>query len=130
MEITAEHAKAVGQGAGVGMKERFFLYGIALDATDIAPRHIEFAGPVESDLTNPRPSVRDGTAMATGKTADALIVELLVKLAFPNVFVKHITQGCHNDIIASEKHLEFKEAQEGEPTGKLVDTPENKGKES
>jgi hypothetical protein len=67
--------------------------------------------------------------MATGKTADALIVELLVKLAFPNVFVKHITQGCHNDIIASEKHLEFKEAQqEGEPTGKLVDTPENKPK--
>jgi len=112
------------------MKEGFFLYGIALDATDIAPRHIEFAGPVESDLTNPRPSVRDGTAMATGKTADALIVELLVKLALPNVFVKHITQGCHNDIIASEKRLEFKKAQEGEPTGKLVDTPENKRKES
>src|SRR5215510_12530975 len=114
MEIKDEHAKAVGQGAGVGMKERFFLYGIALDATDIAPRHIEFAVPVESDLTNPRPSVRDGTAVATGKTADALIVELLVKLAFPNVFVKHITQGCHNDIIASEKHLGIQGSPGGE----------------
>ncbi len=76
MEITAEHAKAVGQGTGVGMKERFFLYGITLDATDVAPRHIQLAAPVEADLTNPRPSIRDGTAMATGKTADALVVEV------------------------------------------------------
>ena len=101
MEITAEHAKAVGQGTGVGMKERFFLYGIALDATDIAPRHIEFAGPVESDLTNPRPSVRDGTAMATGKTADALIVELLVKLAFAYMHVDDIAQGGHEKTLYS-----------------------------
>jgi hypothetical protein len=111
VEITAEHAKAVGQGTGVGMKERFFLYGITLDATDIPPRHIQLATPVEADLTNPRPSVRDGTAMTTSKTADALIVEFFVKLALSNVFVNDITQGGHFVIIASENHLEFKESQ-------------------
>jgi acyl-coenzyme A thioesterase PaaI-like protein len=78
------------------MKERFFFYGITLDATDIAPRHIQLAAPVKADLTNPRPSVRDGTAMATCKTADALIVKLLIKLSLSNVFVNDITQDGHN----------------------------------
>src|SRR5207244_12107615 len=79
----------------MGMEEWFFLYGVALNAPHVTPRNIELASAIESNLANPGPAVRDRAAMAARETADSLIVELLVKLAFANIVIKSVLQSSH-----------------------------------
>jgi hypothetical protein len=79
----------------MGMEEGFFLYRVALDATEVAPRHIESSTPVVANLANPGLAVRNLATVSTGKTADPVPVELFVQLALANVFINDFMQRTH-----------------------------------
>src|SRR6516165_1085146 len=95
MQIAPQHPEAVSQGTGVGVKERFFLDGVALHAGSVAPRYVELPAPVEADFAHPDLAVRNRTAMTAGKTPHKASVELFVKLTFANALVEHFFQGRH-----------------------------------
>src|SRR5262245_49736186 len=84
----------------MGMKEWFFLYGVALHAPHVTPRNIELASSIESNLANSGSAFRDRAAMAARETADSPIVEFLVKLAFANVVTKNVSHGGHRALVS------------------------------
>ena len=95
MQIAAQHAEAVGQRAGIGMKERLLLDGIALHSADVSPGHIELAAAVVANFADARLALRDGTAVPASETADAVAVEFLVKFALANMLVDNIAKSGH-----------------------------------
>ena len=93
MQVAAEHSEAVSQRAGISVKERLLLDGIALDATDIAPGHIQRAALVVTDFANAGLAFWNRAAMSTGEAAHAIAVEPFVQLALADVFVDDIAEG-------------------------------------
>ncbi len=95
MQITAEHPEAVSQCPWMSMEEGFFLYRVALDAADIAPRHTEGSAPVVANLANPGLAVWDLATVPAGKTPHPVAVELFVQFALANVFMNDFAQCTH-----------------------------------
>ena len=54
------------------MEEGFFLYRVALDAADIAPRHIKSSASVVANLANPGLAIWDLATVPAGKTRTQL----------------------------------------------------------
>jgi hypothetical protein len=75
------------------MEERLLLNGIALHSADISPRHVELSALVEADFTDANLSLWNGTAMPTGKAADAVTLNRLVKFAFSDVLIEYFAEG-------------------------------------
>ena len=97
MKVTSEHAEAIGQSAGVGVEKGLLLDRIALHSGRVSPRNKEFATAIETDFADSWLSLRNGTAMAAGETADALVAEVFdeARIGFSDSPVKDITQGLH-----------------------------------
>jgi len=95
VQITAEHAEAVSQCPWMSMEEGFFLDGVALNAADIAPGHIECPAPVVANLANAGLPVRDLATVSAGKTPHPVAVELFVEFALSNVFMNDFAQRIH-----------------------------------
>ncbi len=93
MQVAAEHSEAISQRAGISVKERLLLDGIALDATHISPGHIQRAALVVADFANAGLALWNRAAMSAGEAAHAIAVELFVQLAFADVFVNNVTEG-------------------------------------
>jgi len=79
----------------MSMEEGFFLYRVALDASDIAPRYIEGSTPVVANLANPGLAVWDLATVPAGKTPHPVAVELFVQFALANVFMKDGLKASH-----------------------------------
>lgn len=79
VQIAAEHAEAVGEGAGIGVEERLLLNGIALHASGVSPGDVERTAAIEADFADSGLTFGNGTTMSAGKTADSIVVELLVE---------------------------------------------------
>jgi hypothetical protein len=91
----AKHSKAVGQYPSMCVKEGLLFDRVALHSPDVAPRNVESSSSVVANLADTRLAIRDGAAVATGETAHAVTVKLLVKFAFADVVVDDIPQGTH-----------------------------------
>ena len=61
------------------MEKGLLLDGIALHSRGVAPRHVESAAAVESHFADAGLSLGNGTAVAAGEAADAIIAEMLVE---------------------------------------------------
>ena len=71
MEIAAQHAESERVAAGIDVEERLLLHRIAGQAAgDIAKRHAQPAGPVETHLADATPAFGNETAMAAGQTTN------------------------------------------------------------
>ncbi len=77
------------------MEERFLLDGIALHAADVAPGHVKRSALVVTYFADTGLTIRNGTAMATGKTAYPVAIEFLVQVPLADVFVNDFTKGRH-----------------------------------
>src|SRR6266566_6232561 len=95
VQITAEHAEAVSQCPRMSMEEGLFLYGVALDAADVAPGHKQGSTPVVANLTNSRLAFWDLATVPAGKTPHPVAVELFEQFALANVFMNDFAQCTH-----------------------------------
>ncbi len=98
MQVAAEHSEAISQRAGISVKERLLLDGIALDAADIAPGYIQGAALVVADFANAGLPLGNRAAMSAGEAAHAIAVELFVQLALADVFVDDVAEGGQRDL--------------------------------
>src|SRR5207244_10017315 len=92
----------------MSMEEGFFLDGVALNAADIAPGHIECPAPVVANLANAGLPVRDLATVSAGKTPHPVAVELFVEFALSNVFMNDFAQlrsEEHTSELQSPDHL-------------------------
>ena len=80
------------------MEERLLLDRIALHAADVAPRDVQRAAAVESDLADARGAVGQRTGVPAGDASDAAVVERLDEFAGPNGRLEHVLQR-HKDIL-------------------------------
>src|SRR5438046_10014699 len=79
----------------MSMEEGFFLDGVALNAADIAPGHIECPAPVVANLADAGLPVRDLATVSAGKTRHPVAVVLFVEFALSNVFMNDFSQCIH-----------------------------------
>jgi len=96
VEIAAKHAKAVCERAWTGVEKRLLLDRIALHAADVAPRDVQRAAAVESNLADTKCAVGQRTCVSAGDAADAPVVERLDELARPNGRLEHVLQRHRN----------------------------------
>jgi hypothetical protein len=95
MEIAAEHSKAVGQHAWVGMKKWLFLDRITLHSAHVAPGNIQSAALVVADLAYSGLAFRNGATMSAGMTANPIVLEFLVQITLTNVPVNNVAKSGH-----------------------------------
>lgn len=97
MEVTSHHAEAVGEGAGISVEERLLFHGIALRSSGVSPGNEECATAVEADFADSGLAFRNGTAVAAGETAQAIVFELLDQARFglADVRVEDGAKGGH-----------------------------------
>ena len=102
MQVAAQHAEAVGQRAGIGVKKRLLLDGIALRSGGVSPGDVELAAAVVADLADAGLAFGDGAAVAAGEAADAVVVELLVEscVGFADSLVEDGAEGGHGGLLS------------------------------
>jgi hypothetical protein len=93
VQVTSEHAKAVGERSGVSMEKRLLLDRVALHSAHISPRHVQGSTLVVADLAYSGLSLSNGAAVPAGKAADAVTLDRLEELALANVFIEDFTEG-------------------------------------
>jgi len=98
MKITAQHAEAVGESAGMGMEERFFFDGIALRAGNVSPGGVEFAAAVIANFADSGLTFGDGATVAAGKAAQAVVVELFdeMRIGLADAVVEDCAESGHD----------------------------------
>jgi hypothetical protein len=103
MQIAAEHSETVGQGSGVGMKERLLFDRVTLHSGDITPRNVERAAVVEANFADSGLTLGNGAAVAAGITTHSIAIQLFPKsgVRFANARVRgqNIAQGGHGYIL-------------------------------
>ena len=95
VKVASKHSEAIGQRARIGMEEWLLLDGVTLHSADISPGDVEGPTEVVADFANAGLAVWDGATMSASEAAHAIAVELLVKLAFTDMFVDDVAQGGH-----------------------------------
>ena len=78
VQIAAEHAKAVREGARIRVKERLLLDRIALHAANVPPRHEQPSAFVEPHLAHADRTFRKRAAMAAGVATEPAVGQLIV----------------------------------------------------
>lgn len=101
VQIASQHAEAVRQRAGISMEERFLFDGIALDAADVSPRHVQLSTLVEADFADASLSLGNWTAMPAGEAADAIALDGFVENAFPDVLIQDFAKRGQRGTSAS-----------------------------
>src|SRR5579872_5308229 len=97
MQVTTQHAEAVGERPGISVEKRLLLDWIALHATDVTPRDIERPTAVIANLAHSGLAVGNRTAVAAGKAAHPVAIELLIQLvvSLADVLVNDVAQRGH-----------------------------------
>src|SRR5580704_319890 len=97
VQIAAQHAEAEGESAGKRVKKWLLLDRVALGSGSVTPGDVECAAAVVADFAYAGLAFRDGTAMAAGEAAHAVVVELVVKsgIGLANSLVENTAQGGH-----------------------------------
>jgi hypothetical protein len=72
-----------------------------LHSGGISPRNVESAATVVADFAYAGLAVRNGTAMAAGKAAHAIVVELLVEygIGFADFAIENVAEGGHGKLL-------------------------------
>src|ERR1051326_2436477 len=78
MEVTPEHAETHRKRAGQRVEERFFLYRIELQRTDIAVRHKQLSAAIETDAADAVQAVENYASVPAGETAQPAVLQLFV----------------------------------------------------
>jgi aspartate oxidase len=97
VEIAAQHAEAVGESAGMGVKEWLFLDRVALGSSGVSPGDEQSAAAVVADFAHAGLAFGDGAAMSASEAPHAVIVEFLVKtgIGFADSLVENTAEGGH-----------------------------------
>ena len=97
MQIAAQHAEAVGQRAGVSVEEWLLLDGIALRPRHVSPGNVELAASVVADFADAGLALGNGTAVAAGGAAQAVVVEFFDEegISLVNVGIEDCAEGRH-----------------------------------
>ena len=95
VQVAAQHAEAVSQGARPHVEEGLFLDGVALGAGDVSPGDAQLSPGVESNFADPRLPLEDGAAVAASSAADAPAVQRLPQLPLAGVFSQDPGQSGH-----------------------------------
>src|SRR5258708_10136660 len=87
----------------MSVEERLLLYRVTLHSSDIAPGNIESSTVVETNLTDARLSLGNGTAVAAGVAAYSIAIQLLPKsrvaFAHAGVSSQDVVQRSHISIL-------------------------------
>jgi hypothetical protein len=83
------------------MEKRLLFDGIALHAGGVSPWRVKLSASVKADFTDSGLPLRNGTAMAAGKTTQTVIFELLVKriTSFADPLIEHFAQRGHGESV-------------------------------
>jgi hypothetical protein len=86
----------------MGVEERLLLDGIALRSGDVSPGHVECSATVVANFAHAGLTIGDGATVSAGKTADAILVEPLVKMgiSFADSLIENTAKSGHG-ILAS-----------------------------
>src|SRR5579864_7099924 len=97
MQIAAHHPDAVSEGSGVGMEEGLLLNGVTLHSGGVPPGCVECAAAVVANLADARLTFRNGAAMTTGETTDAVIAEMLIQrvVGGSDLLIEDVVKGRH-----------------------------------
>jgi hypothetical protein len=97
VEIAAQHAEAVGESAGMGMKKWFLFDRVALGAGGVSPGDVQSAAAIVADFAHSRLAFGDGAAMSASEAAHAAVVEFLVKtgIGFADSLVENTAESGH-----------------------------------
>ncbi len=84
----------------MGVEERLLFDGIALHAGGVSPGNVERAAAVVADFADAGLAFGNGTAVAAGETADAVVVEFLVEsgIGLANFAVEDVAEGGHGEL--------------------------------
>src|SRR6185503_10015463 len=82
VQIASEHPERQRIGAGIDVEEGLFLGRVALQRAHVAPRHTQLAALVEAHLADAPPALVDQAAVAAGVTAQGVLGQTLVEIAF------------------------------------------------
>ncbi len=99
MKIAAQHAEAVGERAGVCVEEWLLLNRVALSSCGVSPGNVEFAATVEADFADSGLAFGDGTAVAAGEAAQAVVFEIFYqgRFGFVGALVEDGAEGGHGE---------------------------------
>src|SRR5437867_2148794 len=95
VKVASQHSEAVRQCARVGMEERFLLNRIALNSSDVTPRHVQFSALIKANFAHAGLPFENRTAMPAGETANAIAINRLVKFAFADVMIQDFAKSGH-----------------------------------
>ena len=70
MQVTPQHAEAIGERTGISVEERLFFDRIALHAADVSPWDEQRPAAIETHLADAGLAFRDGAAVSAGVAAD------------------------------------------------------------
>lgn len=93
MQVATQHAEAIRQRSGMNVEEGLLLNWVALHSANVAPRNIQLSALVEADFANPCLTLRDGTTMSAGKTAQPVALDRFVQFAFADIFIQDFAEG-------------------------------------
>ena len=97
VKVAAQHAEAIGESAGIGVEKWFLLDRVTLGAGGVSPWNVEGAAAVVADFADAGLAFGDGTAVATGVTADPAAIEFFVepRVGYADSTVEDVAQGRH-----------------------------------
>ena len=95
MQVAAEHAEAVREGTGIGVKEGFLFDRVTLHAANVPLRDIQAATLIEPHLADPQRALRDRTTVSTGIATDALAIERFVQLTLTGLLLQYLSESSH-----------------------------------
>jgi hypothetical protein len=97
VQIATQHAEAVGESAGIGVKEWLFLDRVALASGSVSPGDKQRPAAIVADFADAGLAFGDGAAMSASEAAYAVIFELLVQtgIGLANSLVENTAQGGH-----------------------------------
>jgi len=101
VQIAAEHPERVGERARMGMEEGFLFDRIALDAADVAPRHVQPSALDEPYLAHARRPFGDRTLVAAGVAAKATVRDALdeIRRGLSGTLGQDFCQRRHGNIV-------------------------------
>jgi hypothetical protein len=101
MQIATQHSKTVGKRAGISMKERLLLNGIALDSADVAPWDIELSAAVETNFAHAGLSIWNRATVSARVAAQPIAIELLdqTRIGLSNTLIQDVSKCAHDFIL-------------------------------
>src|SRR5208283_2689277 len=98
VQIATQHTEAISECPRIRVEEWLLLDRVALGSGGISPWDVERSAAIVTDLADAGLAFGDGTAVAAGKTAHAVAVELLTQngVGFADSLVENAAEGWHD----------------------------------